>query len=156
MECWANCSQAKRCWLWTDVGTRTSSPRPWTPCSFEQRHVVLRHSDTQRYPPTVFTRQQCVTISTQAWWDLEIRSSRGPGGGHDSITWHASRQAAVVPTGWQMCLCVTVCIFLHHHVGLNSPHTASASRAQFDLCQLFTSADNTRWWLPVLLFQPEK
>ena len=106
---------AGRCWLWTDVETWTSSPRPWTPRSFKQRCVVLRRSDTQWSPPTGFTKQQRGTSSTRAWWDLEITGSRSPGGGYNSITRHTSRQA-----GWQQCFplagrcaCASICGPLH-------------------------------------------
>lgn len=44
------------------------------------------------------------------------------------------RQAAVFPTGWQMCTSVNVCVL--HHVGLNFADTASPSRAQFDLSSM--------------------
>lgn len=111
MERWADCSRAGCCWLWTDVETWTRSPWPWTPRSFKQRCAVLCRSDTQWSPPTGFTKQQQVTRSTRAWWDWKIRGSRSPGGGYNSITRQAGRQAGS-SGGFQMCMCV--CVSLHH------------------------------------------
>lgn len=141
MEHWADSSRAGCCWLWTDVETWTSSPRPWTSCSLKQRCVILCHSDTQWSPPKGFTKQQQVTSSNQVWWELEIRGSWSPGEGYNSITKHTSRQAAVFYTGWQMCMHFNLCTSSPYHVShvLYLAHTASASWTQFLLSPVTNS-----------------
>lgn len=137
MERWAACSC---CWLWTDVETWTSSPRPWSPRSFKQWCVVLCLSYT--VISTVSFYQAAASHQLHSGL-MRSGGSRSPGGGHNSITRHTSRQAV-----WQLfstqagrCACTSICVRLHCIIlayVLNFSHTLPST--QFDLCNAINAA----------------
>lgn len=137
MERWAACSC---CWLWTDVETWTSSPRSWSPRSFKQWCVVLCLSyaviSTISFLPS--SGKSPAPFGPDEIWRQQ-KPRRRTQFNHQTHK-QAGSLAAVLYTGWQMCMYINLCASSLYHIShvLNFSHTLPGT--QFDLCNGINAA----------------